>query len=66
MFQSETLARAVHADRVREIERSVRNHRLLQPAVETEARPVLDPCGPQVAPVGVPAAARRGRTGAAA
>ena len=66
MFQSETLARAVHADRVREIERSVRNHRLLEPAIEAENRPVLDPLGPQLAPIDVRAVPRRGRTGAAA
>ena len=66
MFQSETLARAVHADRVREIERSVRNHRLLEPAMEAENRPVADAFGSQVAPVDVRAVPRRGRTGAAA
>jgi len=29
MFPSETLARAIHADRVRDLERAARNHRLL-------------------------------------
>ena len=34
MFQSETLARAIHADRVRDLERAARDHRLLAAADE--------------------------------
>ena len=43
MFLSETVARAIHADRVREIERTTRERRLLDAASEpvVPAQPTL-------------------------
>ena len=37
MFHSETLARVIHADRMRDLERAARDRRLLAPADEVEA-----------------------------
>jgi hypothetical protein len=34
MFLSETVVRAIHADRMRDLERAARNHRLLADAAE--------------------------------
>ena len=49
MFLSESIVRAIHADRVREIERATRERRL----VEATSEPVA------FLPAGRPAAARR-------
>jgi len=37
MLHSETLARVIHADRVRDLERSARDHRLLSGSTEPVA-----------------------------
>ncbi|HET7028911.1 MAG TPA: hypothetical protein VFI34_00240 [Candidatus Limnocylindrales bacterium] len=49
MFLSESIVRAIHADRVREIERATRERRL----VEAASEPVV------TGPVGRPATGRR-------
>ena len=43
MFLPETIARAIHADRVRDLERAARDHRLLAAAREAASttQPVL-------------------------
>jgi hypothetical protein len=57
MLHSETIARIIHADRVRDLERAARDHRLLAPAVEpvTDRQPINRP---QVVPA--PARSARG------
>jgi hypothetical protein len=64
MFHSESLARAIHADRVREIERATRDHRLLAAAEipEETAPPARIPRSPATCRP----AARDGSTGFAA
>ena len=67
MFQVESMARLIHADRVRDLERAARDHRLLA-AAEEAAEEAADagrrpPC-PELAPTrGTPAglAPRPGR-----
>jgi hypothetical protein len=39
MFHSEMFSRAVHADRVRDLERAARDHRLLADAVDERRTP---------------------------
>jgi hypothetical protein len=45
MLHSETIARVIHADRVRDLERAARDHRLLAPADElvTDRQPINRP-----------------------
>ena len=40
MFHSETVARVIHADRMRDLERAARDRRLLADPVEESAWPV--------------------------
>ena len=63
MFLSETIVRAIQSDRERDLERASRERRLLQ-APELPVSTALTPLARPVTPVA--AAARRGRTGAAA
>jgi hypothetical protein len=39
MFNSETVSRAIHADRIRDLERAARDHRLLATSDETSVGP---------------------------
>ncbi|MBA2382561.1 MAG: hypothetical protein H0V73_10675 [Chloroflexi bacterium] len=48
MFQSETMMRAIHAERVRDLERAARDHRLLAAKNETTT-PRQVPIRPAVA-----------------
>ena len=64
MFHSETLARAIHADRVRDLERAARDHLLLV-APDPVAEPVRSESLRQVAETRRPAA-RGGSAGATA
>jgi hypothetical protein len=54
MFHSETIARVIHADRMRDLERAARNRRLLSDPLEESAWPA-----PSIATRVVPPVARR-------
>ena len=65
MFLSESMMRAVHADRVREIERSTRERRLVESAVESAAAELAERTA-RAPRVVAATPARPGRTGIAA
>jgi hypothetical protein len=62
MFLSESMMRAIHADRMREIERTGRDRRLVASAAEAKATEVGERAG-RPSGVETPTATRPGRTG---